>query len=146
MRGEEEEGPWTLVQTECEISKEVDVRDSLLHTRASFLELVENTQDDSGVIALMQHLALQTPQMLCYIPRSHSQPPSLRRREVAYHAAQRSEKHLWLSLFHLCPLTTNGGLAVLHCHQISHHKMESPVRDGYGCTTTLLLELSLIHI
>jgi hypothetical protein len=97
---EENEGPWTLVETRDLASKDVDLRDSLSHSREPFNKLVDDLQDDSGVIMLMQYRASRMPSA---VSRSHSQPPYLRRREVACYAVQSSHRRLWLAGYHLCP-------------------------------------------
>jgi hypothetical protein len=97
---EENEGPWTLVESKYLVSKHVDLRNSLSHSQEPFNKLVDDPQDDSGVIMLMQYRASRTPSAAS---RSHSQPPCLRRREVAYYAVQSSHRRLWLTGYHLCP-------------------------------------------
>jgi hypothetical protein len=97
---EENEGPWTLVEKKYLVSKDADLRDSLSHPREPFNKLVDDPQDDAGVIMLMQYRDSRT---LSAASRSHSQPPDLRRREVAYLAAQSCCRREWLANYHLCP-------------------------------------------
>jgi hypothetical protein len=98
---ERDEGPWTLVESKKRFAKERDLRDIPSYTKEPFKDLVNTTQDDSGVIILMQYRASRTSR----IPsRSHSQPPCLCRREVSFCSVQRSDKRYWLPGYHLCPL------------------------------------------
>lgn len=96
---EENEGPWKLVESKDLVSNDVDLGDSFSHSRELFNKLVDDPQDDSGVIMQMQYRASRRPSA----SRSHSQPPYLRRREVAYYAVQWSYRRPWLTGYHLCP-------------------------------------------
>lgn len=96
---EEDEGPWEVVESKALISATVDIGGPVSHLNEPFTELVEGAQDDSGTIMLMQYRASRPRSK----SRSNSQPPFLRRREVAYFAAHYSRRHKWLAYFHLCP-------------------------------------------
>ena len=96
---ERDEGPWGLVETKTHM-EHVALIGSTSFPAEAFVELVDGTQDDSGVIVLMQH---RVTRALRASPRSSSQPPCLRRREVAYYARQSGSRRQWLPQYHLCP-------------------------------------------
>jgi hypothetical protein len=97
---ESDEGPWTLIDEKRHKTNNRDIRDLITYSTEPFSDLVDACQDDAGVIMLMEHRASRGQSTST---RSYSQPPSLRRRELAYYAAQYSQKHRWLPCYHLCP-------------------------------------------
>lgn len=96
-------GSWDVISTRTLLSPNVDLRDIGLRSEGPLPCLFNSTQDDSGVIALMQYRTGR-PQARDLRPRSRaqSQPSFLRRREVAYCAVQRVAR-AWLGDIHLCP-------------------------------------------
>ncbi|KAK5381988.1 hypothetical protein LTS13_002650 [Exophiala xenobiotica] len=113
---EEAEGPWKVIGTKTLASAPVDSR-LYSRSREPFLGLVDDTQDDTGVIALVQQRAhLRRKEEPTYRRRSISQPPILRRREVAYYARQEPENRpicLMLgAVFGVCRLLR------LHCKRL----------------------------
>ncbi|KAI9148049.1 hypothetical protein HJFPF1_11870 [Paramyrothecium foliicola] len=102
---EESEGNWSRIGRKDMYSTESNVRvyenppDSDWFS-PSFSILVDSTQDDAGIVALMQR---DDSQRLVAAGRSCSQPPLLRRRECDYYATQHSQTKHWLGAHHLCP-------------------------------------------
>jgi hypothetical protein len=136
---EETEGPWKVIPTKTLASASVDSRQVSSHSRESFLKLVDDTQDDTGVIALVQQRAsLRRKEQPSYRRRSISQPPILRRREVAYYARQRSNNRLWLGHCHLCPFDSRWKFG---CHRHSGETLsdnhDSELFDVRSCARGL---------
>ncbi|KAK5229123.1 hypothetical protein LTR47_008015 [Exophiala xenobiotica] len=118
---EEAEGPWKVIGTKTLASAPVDSR-LYSRSREPFLGLVDDTQHDTGVIALVQQRAhLRRKEEPTYRRRSISQPPILRRREVAYYARQEPENRRWLDRCHLCPFDSRWKFG---CHGHSHTRWE----------------------
>jgi hypothetical protein len=101
---ENDEGPWTLVEKIGYKTNNRDIRHLTPYPTEPFNDLVDACQDDAGIIMLMEHRASRRQSTST---RSYSQPPSLRRRELAYYAIQGSQKHRWLPCYHLCPGATS---------------------------------------
>ncbi|KAJ9609961.1 hypothetical protein H2200_006291 [Cladophialophora chaetospira] len=100
---ETDEGPWTRSRRQTRVGPKVLIA-STPRPVEPFVELVNGTQDDSGVVMLMQHRASRAPRES---PRSYSQPPCLRRTEMAYYAKQSTPRHEWLTEYHLCPFDSS---------------------------------------
>ena len=97
---EMDEGPWALFRNEERVTNDVDIRDLIDTPAEHFTDLVGGCQDDSGVVMLRQG---RTSRTLQASSRSHSQPPCLRRREVAYRGVGYPVRRNWLANYHLCP-------------------------------------------
>lgn len=98
---EENEGPWTLSHTKGFVDRPLDLRNWKQYGGEPVVAVVDDVQDDSGIIMLMQSRASHAPQTR---RRSDSQPPMLNRREEAYCSRQRSHyHHRWLQGYHVCP-------------------------------------------
>ncbi|OCT49053.1 hypothetical protein CLCR_04571 [Cladophialophora carrionii] len=94
-----DEGHWVLVGRQQRLSDAGDVRHISPSSTEPFIDLVETYQDDAGVITLMQYRASRQRSTKT---RSNSQPPILRRKELAYRAWHESWRK-WLQACHFCP-------------------------------------------
>ncbi|KAH6646067.1 hypothetical protein BKA67DRAFT_92594 [Truncatella angustata] len=97
---EKNEGIWEVIAYITTASKAIDVREHLRQAKEPFTLLVDGIQDDSGPLSLMQYRASR---QRSHMRRSNSQPPNLRRREIAQTALLQSVSHPWLDSYHLCP-------------------------------------------
>lgn len=97
---ETDEGPWTVVDNQIQFSRTWDIRYLDNYPPDPFEELVDRCQDDYSVIMLMEYRASRSRHASS---RSHSQPPCLRRREMAYYTQHQSLTHPWMPVYHLCP-------------------------------------------
>lgn len=96
---EQEEGPWALVKIHKLMPNELDLRDSVnIDDWDTIDPICSGSQDDHGGIVLMTNRASWPSRIK---PRSHSQPPCLRRRELV--CAARYTGPIWLRNYHLCP-------------------------------------------
>ncbi|OQV03781.1 hypothetical protein CLAIMM_08781 [Cladophialophora immunda] len=104
---EEDEGPWIFIERKERVTKDVDLRDLLSDQRDTFFDLVDDSQDDSGVIMMMQYRASRATDGTRM--RSRSQPPCLSRRGRAYKYSHILHRSQWLQ-YHLCPLDSRWRL------------------------------------
>ncbi|KAF2228420.1 hypothetical protein EV356DRAFT_514199 [Viridothelium virens] len=99
-RNEDHEGCWAVAESKMLAHEASDLREMVFNSGEPFTELVDKVQDDHSVIMQMQYRASYTRKPR---KRANSQPPCLRRREVAYNEELWSHNRLWLPSFHLCP-------------------------------------------
>lgn len=102
---EDQEGVWEFTKRHNLLTRHIEIGESLDITEsgANFRELLESSQDDTGPVSLMQGRASH-PRFPTSMPRSCSQPPSLRRREWEHYSAYQPMGRLWMGKCHLCPL------------------------------------------
>ncbi len=139
---EENEGSWKVIARKTLVSALVDSRRMSSRTREPFLGILDDSQDDSGVIALMQQRAtLKREKGLRYRQRSRSQPPILQRREVAYCAQQEPHSRKWLGPCHLCPFDSRWKFG---CHRAVEEVLcdnrAGDVFDARSCVLGLSLD------
>ena len=98
------EGRWVKVGSKVVTSMPLDAAQAIWSpTQDGFNALIDAAQDDHGPIALMLGVRKRRPSVG---RRSCSQPPELRRRDVAYYKPQQQlRSRRWLPGYHLCPLT-----------------------------------------
>ncbi|ETI26091.1 hypothetical protein G647_02868 [Cladophialophora carrionii CBS 160.54] len=97
---EYDEGHWALVGRKQHRFNAGDVRHISPSSAEPFIDLVQSYQDDAGVITLMQYSASWQRSTRT---RSHSQPPSLRRRGPHAYYTWRESRQEWLPDYHFCP-------------------------------------------
>jgi len=127
-----DEGHWQLFGSVRTIGTFVDLSDlsRTMEAGEPFKELVNGVQDDSGFVLLMQYRASR-PSDARATSRSYSQPPSLRRRELAYNARHRSDNRRWLGSYHLCPYDSRWRI---RCDKYEGSYDENQLlRDGQWC-------------
>lgn len=106
---ERTEGQWELVRTIRRYNEPVELElllkaEELLNAPEEITELIEGTQDDSGVIMAMQYQAAHSNKLA---PRSYSQPPPMRRCSGgASHTSSWLDRPPWLESYHLCPFNS----------------------------------------
>ncbi len=131
---EQDEGPWTMEERrihvgECHVVKSLDstgFSDMNILIDEPFTEIIDGTQDDTGVIMLMQDRVSRAQRIPA---RSHSQPACLRRREVAYYGRLQAHTRQWLPRYHLCPSDSRWRVGCIE-RFVWHEPMEA--YDSYA--------------
>lgn len=132
---ETNEGPWELVENRELVTNPIDLRDLDVQSEEPFTELVHRTQDDSGVIMLIQYRAARVRGSAS---RSRSQPPYMRHRKKAYFPEQGRirRSHIWLETCHLCSFDSKWRL---NCMKEQDEPYGSHVRNCFkGISSTCL--------
>jgi hypothetical protein len=100
---EEGEGPWrTQPRIEIASSQRVLRYHRAQEEKHPFTQLIENTQDDTSTIMLMQYWISRPKSSKS---RSHSQPPSVQRRQTII--GKWSLSRNWLGHVHFCPFDSH---------------------------------------